>query len=228
MGWRDSDIPVRVVSLLAHEVLVAEGLPDAVLVETPSLYEAQDIYQSLVSTMEMDRVAQPRVGARVSYVFGAYDGLSTSVLEALEETGGDVPAAFDLLRKANPLIPTVHDKVGVVDEPIIAWDPAEHPYATPTLLVQGTADTFTFRYHAEHIFERAARGPVVKLLLAGVGHSLFFLPKETLRFALFTRFVTQEMDVFVKDPVLGLVATFSAADRAAPIPADEAVAIRTK
>jgi pimeloyl-ACP methyl ester carboxylesterase len=225
MGWRGNPVPVRLVSLLAHAVLVAEGDPDAVLVETPSLHQAEAVYRNLVSIMQSDDIPQPRYSPRLHYVFSAYDGLNSEVLEALEETGGDVPTAFDLLKNANTLIPTVRDKVGVVDEPITPWDPAAYPYTTPTLLVQGTADSYTFRYQAEHIYEQAARGPVVKVVLAGVGHSFRF--PGALKFPMLRRFVTRDWDAFVTDPVLGQVGEYSAADHAAPIPADEAIAIRT-
>jgi pimeloyl-ACP methyl ester carboxylesterase len=226
-GWRDTAGPVRLISLLAHEVLVAEGDPAAELVETESLTFAQDHYEPIVQAMQAGNSPQPRFSARTSYVFGAYDGLNTSVLEAVEAADGDVPAAFEAIKNANPLIPTVRNKIGVVDEPIRPWDPAEYPYTTPLLLLQGNADTFTFPYQAEHIYDQAARGPAVKVLLAGVGHG-FFIPKETLKFPLFRAFVTDTMSEFAEEHVLDLLGEFSATDRAAPIAADEAIDIRTE
>jgi len=114
---------------------------------------------------------------RVFNVVSIYDGLNmkflskwlangkTNVKDAVRASGGELHYASGSLNKQL-------EKVGISNTEVIEpWDPAQHKHDTPTMILNGSADTVSAGKAVEYIFLNALSGPRTFINYPGVGHS---------------------------------------------------------
>jgi pimeloyl-ACP methyl ester carboxylesterase len=124
---------------------------------------------------------------RVFNVVSIYDGLNmrflskwlangrTNIKDAVRASGGELHYASGTINKHL-------EKVGISNAEVIAvWDPAQHLHHTPTLILNGSADTVSAGSAADYIFLNALSGPRTLIEYSGVGH-LYIMPQLSSNF----------------------------------------------
>ena len=157
------------------------SLPEYGLPMVYGLLISDELRQNLVS--HAPDCGQELSGSsdRVFNVVSIYEGLNmrflskwlangrTNVKDAVRASAGEVHYASGNINKQL-------EKIGISNTEVIEpWDPARHKTNTPTMILNGSADTVSAGEAAEYIFLNALSGPRTLFNYPGVGH-LYDLP----------------------------------------------------
>jgi pimeloyl-ACP methyl ester carboxylesterase len=116
-----------------------------------------------------------RESKRGNYVYGVYDGVARWISVSMGEkgcfTGKDMEKFAGQTGEGLNFIREQINRIGITDEKICPWNPADYRHEVPALLIKGSRDTVVAGCQAENFYNNGiARG--VLLEFRGLGHDL--------------------------------------------------------
>jgi pimeloyl-ACP methyl ester carboxylesterase len=150
-------------------------------------YGESEINDRLPRALESLETSDSGVSLRAYYVFGLYDGISSWLARENGKTvteGEITPcvSAEAIGRTAESSSSSVVQKhlkrIGVANESICPWRPADYKHHVSTLILRGGADPATAGGQAEDVFRNGLEGDRILIELEEVGHGMIMLLPE--------------------------------------------------